>query len=504
MNSDLAHAWLRFAQLEAGALIFTAGLIQLSVSRFLRRDGNRALIVLGVAGLLYGARLITFHPLVRLLIPAPRLFWDYLDAFVTYSVLVPMLYFIELTFGSGWRHWIRWVTYVAAAYGVTAMLIDAVTQTPGLAMSANGYLVVFAFVSLLLDRSLGRPPSAPAATSPTTATEASDGNPPSPTLDAERRVLRAGLIACAAFVIFENTIDNQLLRGAWNVEWVGILALLGSLGYIGISRVVRNDQRLRELSHELATARRIQASILPRGMPSIDGVELAARYLPMTAVAGDFYDFLELGAGRFGVLVADVSGHGVPAALIASMVKVAFIAQSEHADDPARVLGGLNQVFCGRLEGQFVTAAYAYIDSGAGKIRYGAAAHPPALLVSRQRQVEELAENGVMLGHFPQWQYTAIERPFREGDRVIFYTDGLLESSNSAGEFFDGERLRDFSRNGPSVGAQAFANALLDHVGAWSGRSKERGFDDDVTVVVVERVTRPSAASSPGMAVDSV
>jgi phosphoserine phosphatase RsbU/P len=108
---------------------------------------------------------------------------------------------------------------------------------------------------------------------------------------------------------------------------------------------MENDRRLRELKHELETARQIQASVLPRQTPVIEGVAIAARLVPMTEVAGDFYDFLELGTGRLGILVADVSGHGVPAALIASMVKVALVAQAGHGDDPARALNGMNQIF---------------------------------------------------------------------------------------------------------------------------------------------------------------
>ena len=99
----------------------------------------------------------------------------------------------------------------------------------------------------------------------------------------------------------------------------------------------------------------------------------------MTAVAGDFYDFLVIDPERVGILVADVSGHGVPAALIASMVKVAFAAQKDHADTTAAVLAGMNETLCGRLAGQYVTAAYLFIDTRSRMIRYGAAGHPPML-----------------------------------------------------------------------------------------------------------------------------
>ena len=139
----------------------------------------------------------------------------------------------------------------------------------------------------------------------------------------------------------------------------------------------------------------------------------------MTAVAGDFYDFLEIDAHRVGVLVADVTGHGVPAALIASMVKVALAAQREHADSPAAVLAGMNETLWGRLAGQYVTAAYLFIDGGSRVIRYGAAGHPPMLRSARRDgRVDELEQNGLLLGFLDRTGYTELEQPLDAGDRL--------------------------------------------------------------------------------------
>jgi len=99
----------------------------------------------------------------------------------------------------------------------------------------------------------------------------------------------------------------------------------------------------------------------------------------MTAVAGDFYDFPLPGKNRLGIPIADVSGHGVPAALIAAMVKVAIAAQLPHADDPGRVLSGMNRVLCGNMQGQFVFAAYLFLDTENWLLRYAGAGHPPLL-----------------------------------------------------------------------------------------------------------------------------
>jgi sigma-B regulation protein RsbU (phosphoserine phosphatase) len=467
MSPELIKSWLQFAQLAAGVVILTAGVVQCLFSKPSRKNGNAALGALGICGVLYGIRLLIGLPEVRALFSASPRFWLYLDTDITYVILVPLLYFFELTFGAGWRDSIRWMRILATTYAVIAVLVDAVTATPTRAKWLNGYLVVAAMILIVWNSARLR---------------AAD--------TAGIRIVRAGVIVFAGFVLYQNVINDRFFRGAWNVEWAGALIMLGCLGYVAVTRAVENDRRLLELRHELDTARQIQASILPHEMPAVDGLGLAARYLPMTAVAGDFYDFLDLGRGCLGVLVADVSGHGIPAALIASMVKVALVAQSAHGDDPARVLTGMNDIFCGRLEHQFVTAAYAYVDADSGRLRYGAAGHPPALLVHRNGEVEEIVENGVMLGHFPGWQYSSVDRPFLPGDRLILYTDGLVEATDASGEFFDGGRLRAFAQRDSFASADAFAGALVEHVSTFGGRTPTRGFDDDVTVVVVDRKGR--------------
>lgn len=120
------------------------------------------------------------------------------------------------------------------------------------------------------------------------------------------------------------------------------------------------------------------------------GIEITARNVPMATIAGDFYDFLIIDENRVGILVADVSGHGVPAALIASMVKIAFVSQRPHASDPSRVLSGINQILCGKLEGDFVTAGYLYIDTEQDTAYYAGGGHPPLLVwqTSTQKVVE--------------------------------------------------------------------------------------------------------------------
>src|SRR6516162_4419778 len=130
-------------------------------------------------------------------------------------------------------------------------------------------------------------------------------------------------------------------------------------------------------------------------------LEIAARYVPMTSVAGDFYDFIVVDNRHVGILVADVSGHGMPAALIASMLKIALAAQTDHAADPAKVMLGLNQALCGKFQHHYVTAAYAFVDMEKRTLTYAGAGHPPLLLWgASSSNVRDIAENGLFLGMF--------------------------------------------------------------------------------------------------------
>jgi serine phosphatase RsbU (regulator of sigma subunit) len=236
----------------------------------------------------------------------------------------------------------------------------------------------------------------------------------------------------------------------------------------------------------LETARQIQFSILPEKVPRIAGLDIAARYIPMTSVAGDFYDFIVVDEQHVGILVADVSGHGMPAALIASMLKIALAAQAAHGADPAQVLSGLNQALCGKFQQHYVTAAYIYVDLAKHTLTYAGAGHPPLLLWNDSAAgVREVLENGLFLGKFTMATYSCVELPVAPGDWALLYTDGIPETMNPSDIEFGEGHFRQFLAAEICTSADQAADRLLREVSQWSARGPGQDLDDDITLVAI-------------------
>jgi sigma-B regulation protein RsbU (phosphoserine phosphatase) len=251
-------------------------------------------------------------------------------------------------------------------------------------------------------------------------------------------------------------------------------------------------RQLVEINTELEMARQIQLSILPSGTPKIAGMDIVARYIPMTSVAGDFYDFIVVDERHVGILMADVSGHGLPAALIASMLQVALTAQARHVSEPGKVLAGLNQALCGKFQHNFVTAAYVYVDLEKNIMKYGGAGHPPLLLWRKSTgSASQLLENGLVMGQFEEATYDSLQVPIAAGDRFVLYTDGILESTNPAQEEFGTGRFMRFMETNNRLPAGQFADALLLELARWLEQPPGEGHKDDISLLAID-VTAPA------------
>src|SRR5436305_2808609 len=447
--------------------IFLAGIgmvaAALALAFWRRRD--RALLWLALCTAGYGVRLATERRLGLPPFGLPPASIPLLDRGLTYLLPIGFLLVLEALIGPGWKRSLRRLWQIQLAFTAVALPIEVARGTSApfarlyQILLLTGLVVVFVQVY-------------------------GPGLPGSPDV----RRLRAAGLALGLFVVNENLESLGLVPWRLSIEWVGFLGFLAVLGSIAARRVLASQQRLAGLQGELATARKIQASILPAAPPPLAGLDLAVRYVPAAEVAGDFYDFLPVDDRRLTLLVADVSGHGVPAALIASMVKVAAAAQAEQAASPARVLTGMGRIFHGKLRNQFITAACLGVDLATGRLLAASAGHPPPLLWrAATGQVEELPPGGPVLGRLARVEYRETAAPLAAGDRVLLFTDGIPEARDPAGEPFGDERLRDLLAAHAGLAAEPLAAALLARIVAWTGRggAGEEGFEDDLTVVVL-------------------
>jgi Stage II sporulation protein E (SpoIIE) len=426
------------------------------------------LIYFASFSILYALRLALNLEFIRFAFGLSSSVQDYTRWFITCTIILPFELFLYQITSGPIRGFFRWLATVQAGLSLLGIVLGILGISLAKLSIANSVSVLATLFS------------GPAVYL-LTGRKAKLEQP----WTREIRIFLTGFCLWMLFVLYANLRSVGLLRGE-DVEFLGFFVFACCLGYITMSRSFAKEELLVTLNKELEIARQIQGSTLPRDVPRVSGLEIAARYVPMSAVAGDFYDFLVVDQRRVGILVADVTGHGVPAALIASMLKVAFAGQAANAEDPARVLTGLNRALCGKFEEHFVTAVYVFMDLQTGTMRYGGAGHPPLLIASSAHQgVRPAEENGLMLGLFPEAPYTSAEMQLRPGDRCLLYTDGLFEAMNAAHQEFGRARVSEFLQSHSQLPASQLATGLLEEVSRWSGHAAGRRQEDDITLLVL-------------------
>jgi sigma-B regulation protein RsbU (phosphoserine phosphatase) len=429
------------------AIVLTVGLAAVLLWRLRSRDP--LLLWLGILSLLYGLRLFVANGLIRVALGLGKDAQREMIDIITFSIGIPFVLFFREWLGLRWRKAMNALLWTEFAFAPLAIAVGVIGGHPDLAKTANGVLVL-AGTGVGLSAALWRFGRVPGS---------------------------AILKYTVGLFLVSVVLTNLSLTGGREIEPMGFLALLFGLTYTAAQRAADREQKLIAVEQELETARRIQTSILPKRLPDLPGLRITARYQPMTAVAGDFYDFLQIYDRRVTILVADVSGHGVPAALIASMLKVAFAAQAHHARNPAEILAGLNVALGGLIAGQFVTAACAFIDLEAQSVTYAGAGHPPTLLLRKGSDaVVELAENGLFLGPFQHAKYANVSTSFTPGDYLLLYTDGIIEATMPDAQPFGSDRLKDFALVSRAAAPNSLADDLIRKVSASIQ-------EDDLTVV---------------------
>jgi len=352
-----------------GCVLFALGAVAVLAWVQRRRSADRLLGLFGICCALYALRLLASQPTVRDAFGFSSAAASYVVAIVTYVINVPIGLFVESLIGPGWRLSIRRLWQAQAAYAVAATVVDLFLR-PFTAMPANSPIVIAGVVVALVNLWVYR-----------------DRIPP---LFRNRAIL-AGAIVLMLFALNENFGRPVVPRV--NLEPLGMLTFVAAVGYAVVGTVVRGEAELVAVQRELETARQIQESLLPREPPRVEGLDVALRYRPMTAVAGDLYDFV----------------------------------------------------------------VYAVVDTARATLTVANAGHPSLLLGRADGRVEPIDERGLVLGFFEQAPYANAERPLAAGDRLLIYTDGIPEAQNPRGEFFDTDRLRAWLAGGGDAASIADA-----------------------------------------------
>ena len=338
------------------------GLAACGIAAMRRRSGVRVFIWLGLWSAMYGT-LRMAGPLAAVA-RLPHWFQvsvPYLDTFNAYLILVvATCAWLELTVGK-YRLLMWAVIFAGLAIALAGIVFFLFTGVNDRLMPFNNLLAACSVSGLLI-----------IAAVPTLSRKF--------LVTPNSGVLLVGTLAFAIQALYTNVLGSLGYRTSSIWGTLGFAVLLFSVGYAALGMVFANERRLQSIQNELTIAHEIQTSILPRGSPEIKNLRITAAYHPMTAVAGDFYDFIPVAEHCVGVLIADVSGHGVPAALTAAMMKMAVQSVTPYVYSPGDVLQGLNRMLSGQAPDQFVTAAYLFIDTQSYKARYSAAGHPPLLL----------------------------------------------------------------------------------------------------------------------------
>jgi sigma-B regulation protein RsbU (phosphoserine phosphatase) len=300
-------------------------------------------------------------------------------------------------------------------------------------------------------------------------------------------VLALALLA-SMLLPLANT-DLKMVRGMGGSITRGIGALREGAEAFGRARELEKERD--RLESELELARRIQARLLPSAPPAVPGLDVAGLSESAREVGGDYYDHVDLGGGRLLLVIADVSGKGVPAALLMSGFRAALVSQDLSQAKPEDVASRVNEFLNRSVEpGRFVTAFLGLLDAATGQLTYVNAGHNPPLLLRAGGAVESLEAGGVILGILPGSRYARGEVTLSPGDLVALYTDGVTEGANAANEMWGEERLAALLRTASASSARDIATRIVREVRAFEG---ERGPADDITVLVAKREPPPAA-----------
>jgi len=240
----------------------------------------------------------------------------------------------------------------------------------------------------------------------------------------------------------------------------------------------------RRVAQELEIARQVQARLFPQIQPELKTVEYAGICLQARQVGGDYFDFLNIGPQRLGLIIGDVSGKGIAAALLMANLQASLRSQSALAfDHPEALLRSVNRLFYENThDSAYASLLFADYDDATRRLRYANCGHLSGLLLRSDGSIEQLASTSMLLGLFKEWDCSIQEQELFPGDVLALYTDGVTEASNDRGEEFGERLLIEALRQHRELSCQALLAAIVDGVRRFGSQEQQ----DDITAIVAK------------------
>lgn len=281
-------------------------------------------------------------------------------------------------------------------------------------------------------------------------------------------------------------LESDRLR-AYDESHLEVLQFFADAAGIALEKAMLHRQLLqREIfDRQLQTASEVQRHLLPMEKPNIPGYDIAGVCIPADEIGGDYYDYLSLPHGNMGIAVADVSGHGIAAALAMTAFRSLLRIHSQGVRDPANIARLLNRLlpeFTG--DSHFITMTYGELSLKRDEMVFASCGHPPTLLLHRNGRYQTLACNGPALGIYPQAAYENENMLLAQNDILVMYTDGVVEIENPAGQAFGVKRLLTVIHQNRKLPAEALIQQVISATRGFSGYQT---YLDDFTLVIVKR-----------------
>ncbi len=251
------------------------------------------------------------------------------------------------------------------------------------------------------------------------------------------------------------------------------------------ARLYDEEQSLKKIEEELKIANDIQTRLLPKTNPQINGFDIAGKSIPAKGVGGDFFDFIQIDEGNIVICLGDISGHGMPAALLMANLQATLRGQALFTSSAGECLTRSNKLLYSSTDLQkFATLFYGILDSSKDILHFSNAGHDPPFLINSDKDVTRLTRGGTVLGFMEDYQFEEDSVELKSGDTIVIYSDGITEAMNGNDEEYGEERLLTILKKNTFLKAEEIIGKVFESV-----KSHVQGVpqSDDITIVVVKK-----------------